>query len=136
MAFNGRELTVDWDAVTIAGVRQKTASLSKSMVDVTTDDADGWRTLLPAPGMRSIDITIDGVTENEVFIAEFFKADTAVTGEPVVVNLPSTLAVPGDYTGTFMLVSFEHSGAHDGEYAFSVQLQSSGPVTYTASAAS
>lgn len=133
MAFNGRELTVDWNAVTIAGVRSKTINQSNSLVDVTTDDADGWRTLLAKPGLKQVNISIDGVLSDEIMIAEFYNA--SVTGETVVVNLPSSLAVPGNITGTFMLESLELPANHDGEVPFTMNLLSSGPVTYTASAA-
>lgn len=134
MAFNGRELTVDWDAVTLVGVRSKTVNHSNSLVDVTTDDANGWRTLLATPGLKAVDISIDGVLSDEVMIAEFYNANA--TGESVTVNLPSNLASPGNIAGTFMLESIEiGSASHDGEVPFTMNLLSSGPVVYTASSA-
>jgi predicted secreted protein len=51
------------------------------------------------------------------------------------INLPSSLASPGNISGTFHLASFEQNGEHDGAVEFSATFQSSGTVTYTASSA-
>ena len=132
--FNGRGLTIDWDSVTLVGVQAKGVSNTNTLVDVTTDDDNGWRTLLADPGMKAVDITVSGVASDEVLLAEFYNA--SVTGETLDVNLPSSLAVPGSLSGTFMLASFNQDANHDGSYNFEAQFQSSGAVTYTASAAS
>jgi TP901-1 family phage major tail protein len=132
--FNGRELTFDWDSTTLVGVRSRGVNMSNDMVDVTTDDDSGWRTLLATPGLKSVEVTLDGITSDEVLTAEFFNAST--TGETMQCNLPSSLAVPGNLSGTFSLSGFEYSAAHDGALEFSATFMSSGAVTYTASAAS
>lgn len=132
--FNGRDLTIDWDSTTLVGVRSRTISMTNDMVDVTTDDDSGWRTLLADPGLKSLEVQISGITSDEVLLAEFYNAST--TGETLQVTLPSSLAVPGNLSGTFHLSSFEQTAEHDGAYEFSATLMSSGAVTYTASAAS
>lgn len=131
--FNGRELTVDWDSTTLVGVKSRTISNSNEMVDVTTDDDSGWRKLLATPGLKSVEVSVSGVTSDEVLLAEFYNAST--TGETLQVSLPSSLATPGNLSGTFHLSSFEQSGEHDGAYEFSATFMSSGAVTYTASSA-
>lgn len=132
MAFNGRELTLDWNATTLVDVRSKTVSMTNDMVDVTTDDDSGWRTLLADPGLKSLEITASGVTSDEVLIAEYFSA---TPGQPLVTNLPSSLATPGDLDGRFYLSGLELSGESDGAYEFSATFMSSGAITYTASTA-
>lgn len=132
--FNGREFTIDYDSTTLVGVQSKGVTASNSLVDVTTDDDNGWRTLLNNPGVKSMEITVSGVTSDEVLIAAFFEANASQ--ETVKGDLPSSLAVPGNFTGTWGLSSFEQSGNHDGEVSFSATFMSSGAVTYTASAAS
>ena len=131
--FNGRDFTFDWDATTLVGVRTRGVTMSNEMVDVTTDDDAGWRTLLATPGMKSIEVTISGISSDEVLIAEFFNASP--TGETLQGDLPSSLASPGNLSGTFHLASFEINGEHDGAVEFSATFQSSGEVTYTASSA-
>jgi TP901-1 family phage major tail protein len=108
--------------------------MSNDMVDVTTDDDSGWRTLLATPGLKSVEIQLDFITSDEVLIAEFFNAST--TGETLQADLPSSLAVPGNLSGTYHLSNLEYSGDHDGAVEMSATFMSSGAVTYTASAAS
>ena len=131
--FNGRELTIDWDSTTLVGVRTRGVSMTNDMVDVTTDDDSGWRTLLATPGLKSVEVTVSGISSSEVLIAEMFNAST--TGETLQVDLPSSLASPGNLSGTYHLSAFEINGEHDGAVEFSATFMSSGAVTYTASSA-
>jgi TP901-1 family phage major tail protein len=131
--FNGRELTIDWDATTLVGVRTRGMTNSNEMVDVTTDDDSGWRKLLATPGVKNVEVSCSGISSDEVLLAEFYNAST--TGETLKVDLPSSLATPGNVSGTFHLSSFEMNGEHDGAVEFSATFMSSGAVTYTASAA-
>lgn len=131
--FNGRDLTLDWDSVTIVGVQSRTIGLNNELVDITSDDDSGWTNYLPAAGTKGIEVQIEGIYSAETFVAEFFNA--AVTGESTVANLPSALASPGDFTGTFLLQSLELSGDHDDAVQFSATFVSKGAVTFTASSA-
>lgn len=131
--FNGRELTIDWDSVTLVGVQSRTISTSNEYVDVTTDDDSGWRTLLADPGLRSVEVTISGIASDEVLLAEIYAANVAAS--TLSVTLPTTLSSPGSISGSFLVSSFEQSGEHDGAYEFSVTFMSTGVVTYTASSA-
>ena len=124
---NGRALQIKWDAVTLVGVRTKGYTVTNDYVDVTTDDDNGWRTLLATPGLRSVEVTVGGISSDQVLIAEVFKAN--ITGEPLVVELPTTT---GTLAGTFLCSSFEQSGEHDGAVEFSATFMSNGVVTYTA----
>lgn len=124
---NGRALQIKWDAVTLVGVRTKGYTITNDYVDVTTDDDLGWRTLLADPATRSVEVTVGGISSDQVLIAEMLKAN--ITGEPLTVELPTTT---GTLAGTFLLSSFEQSGEHDGAVEFSATFMSSGAVTYTA----
>lgn len=129
--FNGREMTIDWDNVVLAGVRTRGVSVSNEYVDVTNDDDGGWRTLLSDPGLRSVEVTVGGITKDEIILAEIMKA--SITGEPLDVNLPSALSVPGSVSGTFVCSAYEQTGEHDGAVEFSATFMSAGAVTYTPS---
>jgi TP901-1 family phage major tail protein len=131
--YNGREFTFDWNSTTLVGVRTRGLSITNDHIDVTTDDDSGWRTLLATPGLRSVEVSASGITSDEVLIAEMFNA--SITGETLQANLPSSLAVPGNVSGTFVVSSFEQSGDHDGAVEWSATFTSTGAVTYTASAA-
>lgn len=132
--FNGRELTVDWEAVTIAGVRQKTVTVNNEMVDITSDDDAGWQTFLAVPGKRSLAWSISGVHSSETLLAAMMAANASIATGTVLVNLPSSLSTPGSLSGEGVITSLELSGEHDGVFEFTVEIASSGAVTYTASA--
>jgi TP901-1 family phage major tail protein len=125
---NGRKLIIEWDAVDLAGVKTKTYSINNEYVDVTTDDDDGWRTLLADPGLRSVEVTVGGVTSDQVLLAEIMKAN--ITGEPLDIELPT--ATGAQLSGTFVISAYEGSGEHDGAYEFSATFMSAGVVTYAA----
>jgi len=124
---NGRALTIDYDTTTLVGVRTKGYTITNDYVDVTTDDDDGWRTLLADPGLRSMEVTVGGVSSDQVLIAEITKA--SITGETLTVQLPTTT---GTLAGLFFISSFEQTGEHDGAVEFSASFMSSGVITYTA----
>lgn len=124
---NGRALTFDWDSTTLVGVRTKGYTITNDYVDVTTDDDDGWRTLLSDPGLRSVEATAGGISSDQVLLAEMMKAN--ITGEPLTIQLPTTT---GTLSGTFLVSSFEQTGEHDGAVEFSATFMSSGVVAYTA----
>jgi TP901-1 family phage major tail protein len=127
MAKSGRDLTFTWDSVALAGVQTKGYTVSNTYVDVTTDDEDGWRTLLADPGLRAVEATVGGITKNQVLLAEVMKA--SITGEPLLIDLPTTT---GTLAGTFLCSSYEETGEHDGAVKFTATFMSSGAVTYTA----
>ncbi len=126
MAENGRALTFNWKSVTLAGVRTRGYTAKNDLVDVTSDDSAGWRTLLATPGLRSVEITVGGITENQTLIADFYNAQASGT---MITNLPTTT---GTANGTFILESISETGEHDGAVEFEATFQSSGAVTFTA----
>lgn len=130
--FNGRQFTFDWNSTTLAGVRTRSVSITNDYVDVTNDDDAGWRTLLADPGVRSLEVTIGGVTTDEVLLASIMAA--SIEGGTLTGNLPTSLTSPGSLSGTYLISGFEQSGDHDGEVEFSATFMSTGEVTYTASA--
>lgn len=130
--FNGRQFTFDWDSTTLAGVQTRSVSITNDYVDVTNDDDNGWRTLLTDPGLRSVEVTIGGITTDEVLLAEIMKA--SITGQTLEATLPTSLTTPGSLSGTYLVSGLEQSGDHGGEVSFSATFMSSGEVTYTASA--
>lgn len=134
--FNGRALTVDWDSTTLVGIRTRGLSISAEGIDVTTDDDTGERTLLPQPGVRSAEITVAGITSDEVLIAEMLTGIASRTLQAAQVNLPSALAVPGTVSFDAFISAFEITGEHDGAVEFTATMMSGGAITYVASAAS
>lgn len=124
---NGRNLTIDWATTTLVGVRSKGYTITNDYVDVTTDDDGGWRTLLANPGLRSVEVTVSGISSDQVLIAEMMES--TVDSETLTVQLPTTT---GTLSGSFLCSSFEQTGEHDGAVEFTATFMSAGTVTYTA----
>lgn len=128
---SSRDLTIDWDSVTIANVQSKSFSVNAEPVDVTTDDDNGWRTLLDDPGVRSLEVTVGGIADDEAVLADIMAASDLTLA--MSISLPSS-GTDGTLAGTFFVTSFENNGgSSDGSVEFSATFQSSGAVTYTAS---
>ena len=124
---NGRALTIDYATTTLVGVRTKGYTVTNDYVDVTTDDDDGWRVLLADPGLRSVEVTVGGISSDQVLLAAIMAANVA--SATVTVQLPTTT---GTLAGSFLISSFESTAEHDGAVEFSATFMSSGAVTYTA----
>lgn len=128
IGYNGRLFTISLDSTVIAAVQSKTVTHAREAVDVTNDDSDGWRTLLPDPGVRSMDVSVEGVAteDNYQLILDEWAG---------VVNSAITITHADGSTATasrgFFLGNIEFSGESDGHVAFTASLQSSGVVTIT-----
>lgn len=127
--YNGRALQIWLDGAKIAAVRSKTATHAREGVDVTTDDSDANRTFLPAPALRSVDLSVEGVAtiDNYQDFLSRWNDDEFLDVE--VRNPDGSTEVAED---GFFLGNVEFQGSQDGHVAFTAQLQSSGPVTVSA----
>jgi len=126
---SGRDLKIEWGSgpTALVGVRTRGYTVTNDYVDVTTDDDSGWRTLLANPGLRSIEVTVGGISSDQVLIADIMAANVAA--KTLHIEFPITT---GNLAGTFLVSSFEQSGEHDGAVEFSATFMSTGAVTYTA----
>lgn len=109
----------------IGGIRGKAAAFSSDGIDVTNQDSDQWQVLLDGAGIRSCEISGDGVYTNE--------AMAKLLEDRFVANLLTCLAVVEVvsgrvYAGCFKITSLEVGGAYDGEGTMSMSGSSSGPV--------
>lgn len=128
-AFKIRRGTVAAPGAVIAAVRTKSATRSREAVDTTNDDSNGWRVLLPVPGVRSIDVQVEGVASIDNYdwlINEWLG------------NLWTDLFIEHANGGTeeaehgFFLSALEHSGESAGDVAFTATFMASGEVSYNA----
>jgi predicted secreted protein len=137
MATNvGRTITVYWGddspQLPVAGIREKGITLSGEAVDVTNDDSNGWRELLDAPQMNTVELSVSGVMLNDTLRADWF-AGASATGSRMQA---ATFEYPDGATisGNFYLQEFAETGNHDGEITFEATFASSGVVTYAPAA--
>lgn len=127
--YNGRDVVVKIGGTPVAVVREKTLTHAKEAVDVTADEDNGWRRLLPIAGARSIDVSVSGVCE-DANITQLQNLWVNDAFADVTLEYPDGSTAEAE--DGFFLNGFEISGSQDGEAAFSATLQSSGEVTITA----
>ncbi|WP_294344691.1 phage tail tube protein [Prosthecochloris sp.] len=112
----------------IAGVRVKGLAINNEIVDITSDDSNGWRESLAEPGQKSLEVTVSGVSDDRVMLA------AAMSSSDVSDEYMLTWADGADVYGTFMIASYSENGEYNTAVTFEATLQSSGSVTYQAGA--
>lgn len=113
---------------TVGGLRSTSISMNEEPVDVTTKDSAGIRELLANGGVQSFSVSGSGVftdAASEGTLRTAFGASAFNNFEIVVPGL-------GTYQGKFMVGSLEYAGEYNGEATYSVTLENSGSVTFTA----
>jgi predicted secreted protein len=126
-AQKGRAFAIKKNGTVIAGMQAKTASVNNNPVDVTTDDELGFRTLMSDPGVKSMDISFDGITKDTTLRA-LIMANASQLFTDITLEYPNGDTVSGD----FFLANLEEAGDTGDALKFSGSLQSSGVWTYTA----
>lgn len=122
----GRNLVVKKGATAIASIRTKTVTINNEPVDITTDDSDGFRTLLDIVGQQSIDLSIEGLTDDPSLRIAILTPGTILLDDITIVY-PTGGIIAGD----FALTTYEEAGTYNDAVTFSGTLQSSGEYTYT-----
>ena len=113
---------------TIGGLRSTSITLNDEAVDITSKDNGQTRTLLPQAGTASLSVSGSGVftdTTAEQTIRSAWNASTFSTYNIIIPDL-------GTYAGTFMIASLEYSGEYNGEVTYSITLESSGSISFSA----
>lgn len=122
--FVGRSIALTWDGATVAGVREKKKSLSGAPVDVTSDEDNGWRTLIDSPQQNEVNISLSGITKSDALKVSWFSATRIAA---VTLTYPDG----GVLSGSFYLASYNETGPYNNATTFDAELQSSGEVIYT-----
>lgn len=126
IGYNGRDFEILLAGNVVAAVQSKTSTYSREAVDVTNDDSNGWRTVLPEPGVKGASVSIEGVATDDnydILLDEWLGiANSLIT----IRNADGSIA-SAQYG--FFLSALEISGGHDGHVAFTASYESSGAVT-------
>ena len=132
-AQKGKDLLLKMDDgggfVTVAGLRSKTLAFNAQTVDVTHAESAGrWRELLAGAGVRRASVSGSGLFKDaasDALVRQTFF-DAVVRACQIVI--PDF----GTVEGPFQISTLEFSGAHDGEVAFEITLESAGELTFAA----
>lgn len=116
----------------LCGLNSKSLTLNNSSIDVTTPDCASpegalWTETLA--GLKNVSVSGDGFFEDSTAEARMntvaMANDNSTSFEIVVPDF-------GTYAGTFRIASLEFGGETEGGVTYSLSLESSGAVTFTA----
>jgi TP901-1 family phage major tail protein len=133
-AQKGRDMLVkykdnDGDFRTLAGLRSKALRLNARVVDVTdSDSANGWKELLPEAGVKSAEISGEGIFKDDESAA---KARLAFFDQSIE-DLQFILPGFGRIDGPFLIGTLTYSGRYEGEAGFDIRFLSAGEPVFTA----
>lgn len=124
-AFAGRKATITKGATAIAAIRTRTVTINNEPIDITSDDDNGFRTLLELPGTKTLDMSIEGVAKDAVLLTSVMSTTDIM--ESISILFPTIGTIAGD----FVVTSFEVGAPYNEAATFSASLQSSGAFTFT-----
>ena len=113
---------------TVGGMRSTSMTLNDEAVDITNKDSGSFRELLPSGGIQSMTITASGVFTDSTAEQTLRSAYGTSSFKSYNIIVPDL----GTYAGTFMIASLEYAGEYNGEATYSVTLESSGSITFSA----
>ena len=114
---------------TLGGIRTTSFTRNRESIDVTTVDSANAMTVLPQGGVKSTTISGAGLFSDagtsHATLETAYKAD-------VLYNYEIVIPEHGTYRGKFEIQSLEFGADYNGALTFSVTLNSSGVVEFTA----
>jgi predicted secreted protein len=128
-AFVGRKVTFTPTAAgaPVTGMRTKTITINNEPIDITTDDDNGFRTLLADdPAERSISMSVEGITKDD----ELIKLATA-GGSNLISGYKLVFPGLGEIEGDFFIGTVELGAPYNEAVSFSATIESSGEFVYT-----
>lgn len=124
-AFVGRKAIFKKGLTTVAAVRTRSMTLGNEVVDITSDDDGGFRTMLADPGNKTLDLTVEGVFKDATMLTVAMSTTDILEAFSILFPTIGTIA------GDFVVTSFEAGAAYNEAGTFSCSLQSSGAFTFT-----
>lgn len=110
---------------TVAGLRTTQMSINGDTVVVTHKQSGGWRELLSGAGTRSVSVSAAGI-----FLGS--NAETAIRANALsgtIGNYELSFEDGAKMQGKFLVQRLDYAGDFNGERNYTLQLESSGPVT-------
>lgn len=116
----------------LCGLNSKALTINNSSIDVTTPDCSTpggalWTETLN--GLKNVTVTGDGFFEDS---ASESRMNTVAMAADNSCNFTITVPAFGTYAGTFRIASLEFGGETESGVTYSLSLESTGAVTFTA----
>lgn len=114
--------------VAVGGFRSNSFTINGEGVDITNKDSAGFKELLDGAGVRSITASGTGVFMDDAIFAQVNTDVLAGSIKTWQVIIPAF----GTYEGGYLITSVEFAGEHNGEATYTINLESSGAIAFTA----
>lgn len=128
-AIAGRDVSFfvgDEDGARICA-RTKSITIGAESIDITQDCDGAFRTLMDEPGVRSIDMSVDGLLTQD----DWIKQALDTSSNTFLKEYTLVIKGLGSITGDFFIGNFELGAPHDEAVTFSATVESSGEWTFT-----
>lgn len=110
---------------TVAGLRTTQMSISGDPVVITSKQSGGWREMLSGAGVRSVSVSAAGI-----FLGSAAEAQARTNAMNGTLDDYELSFEDGEkLRGRFLVQKLDYSGDFNGERNYTLQLESSGPVT-------
>lgn len=133
--FKGRDLLLQIETTpssgtfqTIGGLRDVSVSLNQEPVDITDKTNAPWRHLLEDAGGKTLSLSGSGQFTDESGFQIVWNSFNAGTH----LNYRIISGAGDQFEGAFMVATFERSGSYNDAENFSITLENSDSVAYTA----
>jgi len=110
---------------TVAGLRTTQMSISGDPVVITSKQSGGWREMLSGAGVRSVSVSAAGI-----FLGSAAEAQVRANAMNGTLDDYELSFEDGEkLRGRFLVQKLDYSGDFNGERNYTLQLESSGPVS-------
>lgn len=114
--------------VAVGGFRSNSFTINGEGIDITNKDSNGFKEMLDGAGVRSVTASGTGVFMDDAIFTQVNTDVLAGSIKSWEVIIPDF----GTYEAGFLITSVEFAGEHNGEATYTINLESSGAVTFTA----
>ncbi|MEE9272463.1 MAG: phage major tail protein, TP901-1 family [Robiginitomaculum sp.] len=127
-AQSGRDMLIkikdnQGNFITVAGLRTKTVKFNAKTIDITHSESDeAWRELLPGGGVKSVEISGEGIFRDSASDALMRAGFFAQSADTYQIILPDFGRIGGD----FLIASLNYVGTYKGESSYEIVLVSAG----------
>lgn len=116
----------------LCGLNSKAFTINNTSIDVTTPDCttpEGALWTETLAGLKNVSISGDGFFEDSASEA---RMNTVAMAADNTCNFQIVVPAFGTYAGAFRIASLEFGGETEGGVTYSLSLESTGAVTFTA----
>jgi TP901-1 family phage major tail protein len=116
----------------LCGLNSKTLTINNTSIDVTTADCttpEGALWTETLAGLKNVSVSGDGFFEDSTTEA---RMNTVAMQNDNKANFQIVVPDFGTYAGSFRIASLEFGGETEGGVTYSLSLESTGAVTFTA----